>query len=81
MLLRTPWESREQSRVTGLDNTGEAAGRDGMGDFMGEADMGSPGKGHRAPKEELGTTRNGDENRLMPHCATVASHSRPSTRK
>lgn len=43
--------------------------------------MGSPGKGHRAPKEELGTTRNGDENRLMPHCATVASHSRPSTRK
>lgn len=67
--------------MTGLDHTGEAAGRDGMGGLMGEADMGSPGKGHRASKEELGTTRKGDENRLMPYCTTVASHSRPSTRK
>lgn len=84
MLLRTPWESREQSRETGLDYIGEAAGRDGIrgweGDFKEKTDKGSLGRGLRAQKADLGTNRNRCENGLMPQCATVASHSRPSTR-
>ena len=35
MVPRTLWESRDQSRETGLDRTGEAAGKNGA-DFRGE---------------------------------------------
>lgn len=79
-VVEDPAGKQRQSRRTGLDYTGDAAGRDGIGVLEGEAQHEFPGRGHRAPKAELGTTRSSGENGLTPHCATVASHSRPSTR-
>lgn len=35
---------------------------------------------YKTQKAELTSTRNGGENGSLPHCATVASHSRPSTK-
>lgn len=80
MLLRTLRGSRD--RAGGLAWTIQGMQQEGTG--WGGCEGGDqhefPGRGHRAPKAELGTTRSSGENGLTPHCATVASHSRPSTR-
>lgn len=74
MVPRTLWESRDQSRETGLDRTGEAAGKNGA-DFRGET-----ARVCQAEGTGLASTR-GHENRRMPHCAPVSSHSRASLRE
>lgn len=74
MVPRTLWESRDQSRETGLDCMGQAAGKNGA-DFRGET-----ARVCQAEGTGLAPTRE-HENRRMPHCAPVASHSRTSLRE
>lgn len=69
MVPRALWEGKDQSRETGLDHTGEAAGKNGA-DFRGETARVSQAEG-----AGLAPTR-GDVNRRMSHCAPVAEGGR-----
>lgn len=78
VMSRTLWESRDQSRET--EGTGQGRQLERMGRLQRGDCQGVPRQRVQTHKAGLASTRNGPGSRSMPHCATDASHSRPSAR-